>query len=143
MDDLQMKYRSGEIAPEDYIHELERRLAESESNVQELVAAQVDAVLESDQTTPLLLRQAQLALQRSNELLEQRVTERTAALAAGRSITAFWKRTPFLNARQVFKQPRGCECARLPPTMKNTGSKSMAKSPQRVSQCDLKILPHI
>ncbi len=81
MNDLQMKYRAGEIAPEDYIHELERRLAESESNVQALVAAQVDAVLESQQTTPLLLRQAQLALQRSNELLEQRVTARTAALA--------------------------------------------------------------
>jgi PAS domain S-box-containing protein len=81
MNDLQMKYHSGEIEPEEYIQALERRLAEAELNIQVLAGAQFDAILESGQTTPLLLRQAQLALQRSNELLEQRVAERTAALA--------------------------------------------------------------
>ena len=81
MNDLQRMYQSGEIEPEEYIHALERRLAEAELNNQALTETLFDAILESEQTTPLLLRQAQLALQRSNELLEQRVAERTAALA--------------------------------------------------------------
>ena len=81
MNDLQRKYHAGEIGPEEYIQALERRLAEAELNIQALARAQFDAVMESGHTTPLLLRQAQLALQRSNELLEQRVAERTAALA--------------------------------------------------------------
>ena len=81
MNDLQRKYHAGEIGPEEYIQALERRLAEAELNIQALARAQFDAVMESGQTTPLLLREAQLALQRSNELLEQRVAERTEALA--------------------------------------------------------------
>ena len=81
MNDLQRKYQSGEIEPEAYIQELERRLAAAELNLQALAGTQFDAIMERGQTTPLLLRQAQLALQRSNELLEQRVAERTAALA--------------------------------------------------------------
>jgi PAS domain S-box-containing protein len=62
------------------IRELERRLAEAQANLRALVAAQIDAVLESDQTTPLLLREAQAALQRSKAELEQVVAERTAEL---------------------------------------------------------------
>ena len=71
----------GKLGRKNIFIALERRLAEAELNIQALARTQFDAILESGQTTPLLLRQAQLALQRSNELLEQRVAERTAALA--------------------------------------------------------------
>lgn len=81
MNDLQRKYHAGEIEPQEYIRDLERRLAEAELNIQTLTGAQLDDILEDGQTAPLLLRQGQRALQRSNELLEQRVAERTAALA--------------------------------------------------------------
>jgi len=60
--------------------ELERRLAEAESNLEALISQQIDAVLESGHTTPLLLRQAQATLQRSKDELQALVNERTAEL---------------------------------------------------------------
>jgi PAS domain S-box-containing protein len=63
-----------------YIKELERRLVESQANLHALIAAQIDSVLESGETSPLLLREAQAALQRSKAELEQKVAERTAEL---------------------------------------------------------------
>ncbi len=67
-------------AQEERIRELERRLAESESNLQAVIAQQIDAVITSETTIPLLLREAQAALQKSNEELERRVAKRTAEL---------------------------------------------------------------
>ncbi len=67
-------------AQEKHIRELERRLAETEVNLQAVISQQIDAVLTSENTVPLLLQQAQAALQRSNEELELRVAERTAEL---------------------------------------------------------------
>jgi two-component system CheB/CheR fusion protein len=63
-----------------YTHELERRLAEAEANVRALVAAEIDAVLDGTDPSPLLLREAQHALQRRKEILERQVAQRTAAL---------------------------------------------------------------
>ncbi len=62
------------------IQELERRLAEAELNLEAIVSQQIDAVMTSEHTIPLLLHQAQEALRRSNEELERRVAERTFEL---------------------------------------------------------------
>ncbi len=79
MVDIQPKQFEANL-PEGRIRELERRLAESEANLRAVVSQQIDAVLISQNTIPLLLRQAQEALQRSNKDLERRVAERTAEL---------------------------------------------------------------
>ena len=66
---------------------LKRRLAESESTLAALVSEQVDAVIESATSTPLLLQQTQkallaseAALQKAKQELEKRVLERTGEL---------------------------------------------------------------
>ena len=47
--------------------ELERRLAESEATVKALLGGMVDAVLDQERSSPLLLRKAQEAILRSEE----------------------------------------------------------------------------
>lgn len=85
MDPDKISFQSG-FSPDEpekvaaYIQELERQLAETQANLRTMAAAQIDAVLESGKTTPLLLREAQAALQRSKAELEQKVAERTAEL---------------------------------------------------------------
>ncbi len=66
--------------PQKRIHELERRLAEAEANLNAIVLQQIDAVITPEHTIPILLHQAQEALRRSNEELERRVAARTAEL---------------------------------------------------------------
>ena len=47
------------------IEELTRRLAETEAALQAVVAGQIDAVIDPEQDTPLLLREAQAQLRRN------------------------------------------------------------------------------
>ncbi|MCL4297338.1 MAG: PAS domain S-box protein [Anaerolineae bacterium] len=66
----------------DPVEVLVRQLAQVETALQTLLAGQVDAVLDPISGTPILLRQAQTALQRANETLELQVQQRTAELEA-------------------------------------------------------------
>ncbi len=52
---------------DEQLQDLSRRLAEAEATIQALIAGQVDAVLDREAATPLLLRQAQQALRESEE----------------------------------------------------------------------------
>jgi PAS domain S-box-containing protein len=62
------------------IEELTRRLAETEAALQAVVAGQIDAVIDPEQDTPLLLREAQAQLRRSEERYHRLISRMSALI---------------------------------------------------------------